>query len=74
MLDLTALEAAVTEDEKADSSAATLLKKLFDEVEANKTDPAALQALVDRVRASTGALAAAVVANTPATGGGGPTP
>lgn len=65
-MDLTALEAAVTDDETVDGSAATLLKTLFDEVEANKTDPVALQALVDRVRNSTAALSAAVVANTPA--------
>lgn len=66
-LDLTALTAAVTEDESVDSSAATLLKTLFDEVEAAKTDPAAIQAIVDRVRNSTAALSAAVAANTPAT-------
>jgi len=65
MLDLTALEAAVTEDESVDSGAAKLLKTLFDEVEANKGNPAAIQAIVDRVRASTGALSAAVAANTP---------
>jgi len=65
MLDLTALEAAVTENETVDGSASLLLKKLFDEVEANKTNPAALQALVDRVRGSNSLLAAAVAANTP---------
>jgi hypothetical protein len=64
-LDFTALEAAVTEDESVDSSAATLLKTLFDEVEANKNNPAAIQAIVDRVRATNAKLAAAVSANTP---------
>lgn len=65
-LDLSALEAEVTRDETVDSSASTLLKQLFDEVEAHKNDPAAIQALVDRVRASNDALSAAVAANTPA--------
>ena len=66
MLDLAALTAEVTENETVDGSAATLLKTLFDEVELNKGDPAAIQAIVDRVRASNAALAAAVAANTPA--------
>ena len=65
-LDLSALEAEVTDQEQADVAAANLLTQLFNEVEANKTDPAALQALVDRGRAATSALSAAVVANTPA--------
>ena len=65
-LDLSALEAEVTRDESVDSSASTLLKSLFDEVEAHKNDPAAIQALVDRVRASNDSLSAAVAANTPA--------
>ena len=66
MLDLTALTAEVAKNEEVDASASLLLKKLFDEVEAAKTDPAAIQAIVDRVRASNDALAAAVAANTPA--------
>ena len=65
-LDLSALEAEVTRDESVDSSASTLLKTLFDEVEAHKNDPVAIQALVDRVRASNDSLSAAVSANTPA--------
>jgi len=64
-LDLTALEAEVARDETVNGSAATLLKTLFDEVEANKGNPAAIQAIVDRVRTQSDALAAAVVANTP---------
>lgn len=63
-LDLTALTAEVERNESVDSSASTLLKTLFDEVEAAKQDPAAIQAIVDRVRASNDALAAAVSANT----------
>lgn len=66
MLDLTKVEAAVAEEETVNASAATLLKQLFDAVEAAKADPVALQALVDRGRAASAALSAAVVANTPA--------
>jgi hypothetical protein len=65
MLDLSALEAEVTRDDEVNSSAATLLKTLFDEVEASKNDPVAIQAIVDRVRSQNDALAAAVAANTP---------
>lgn len=65
MLDLTALEAEVSRNTEVDSSATLLLKRLFDEVEANKTNPAAIQGIVDRVRAANDALAAAVVAHTP---------
>lgn len=65
MLDLTALEAEVSRNETVDGSASILLKTLFDQVEAAKNDPVAIQALVDRVRASTDKLAADVLANTP---------
>lgn len=64
--DLTALQAEVTRNETVDGSASVLLKTLFDMVEAAKNDPAEIQAIVDRVRASNDALAAAVAANTPA--------
>ena len=64
-LDLTALEAEVARNTDVDASASLLLKMLFDEVEANKTNPAAIQAIVDRVRQSSDALSAAVVAHTP---------
>lgn len=65
-LDFTALEAELTRNDTVDASAKLLLETLFAEVEANKDDPAALQALVDRGRAANDALAAAVAANTPA--------
>ena len=65
-LDLTALEAVLAENDTVDGSASTLLKTLFDEVEAQKNNPAAIQALVDRGRAANERLAAAVLANTPA--------
>lgn len=65
-LDLTQLESEVSRNESVDASASTLLKTLFDAVEAAKNDPAAIQAIVDKVRASNDSLAAAVAANTPA--------
>jgi hypothetical protein len=65
-MDLTKLEAEVTRLETVDASAELLLNQLFTEVEANKTDPVALQALVDRGRAATDGLVAAISANTPA--------
>lgn len=64
-LDLTALEAEVARNESVDDSASVLLKSLFDAVEAAKNDPAAIQAIVDRVRASNDKLTDAVAANTP---------
>ncbi len=63
-LDLTALTDEVTRNESVDASASALLKTLFDAVEAAKNDPIAIQAIVDRVRNSNDALAAAVAANT----------
>jgi hypothetical protein len=49
-----------------DSSAITVINALMAEVEANKADPVALQAIVDRVKASNTKLGAAVSAGTPA--------
>lgn len=65
-LDLSALEAAVAENDTVDGSAITLLDQLMAEVEANKGNPAAIQAIVDRVRSANATLAAAVARNTPA--------
>jgi len=53
-----------TEIETVDGSASTLITQLLAEVEANKNDPAAIQALVDRAKAATANLAAAVAAGT----------
>ncbi len=66
MADLTALEAAVKANTDAEDSALTLIKTIADELAASKTDPAKVQALADKLNASAAALAAAVVANTPA--------
>lgn len=63
MLDLTALEAEVTKTEGAEDSAVVLIQKLAAEIETNKANPAALQALADRLNAKAAALAAAVAAN-----------
>lgn len=47
-------------------SAITLLNGLAAQLEAAKDDPAQIQAIIDQVTAQSGALAAAVQANTPA--------
>ena len=64
-LDLTALQAEIARDEAVNSSAITLIASLVAEIEANVEDPAALTALVERLKASQDGLAAAVSANTP---------
>ena len=60
MLDLTALTQEISDIESVVPSAVATMKTLFDAVEANKDDPAALQALVDRGRTQINALAAAI--------------
>lgn len=65
MADLTALTAEVSRNTEVDQSAIALLTGLAAQIEALKTDPAALQALADQLKGSSDALAAAVVANTP---------
>jgi uncharacterized coiled-coil protein SlyX len=64
-LDLKALTDEVARLETVEAGAITLLHTLMDEVVALKNDPVALQALVDRIKASDDLLAAAVVENTP---------
>jgi len=66
MSDLTALTAEVANNTEVDQSAIALLNGLSAQIEALKTDPAALQGLADTLKSSSAALAAAVVANTPA--------
>jgi hypothetical protein len=65
-LDLTALEAEIARDQAVNTSAILLLSSLAAQLEASKNDPAAIQALADSLKANQDALAAAVVANTPA--------
>lgn len=64
--DLTALTAAVTRDTEVSTSAITLLNHLSELLAASATDPAAIQSIAESLTANADALAAAVVANTPA--------
>lgn len=66
MADLTALTAEVARNTAVDESAITLLNGLAAQLAAVATDPAAVLALSAQLSASSDALAAAVVANTPA--------
>ena len=64
--ELDALTAEVTANTDAEASAVILLGQLHDLLVAAGTDPAKLQALTDQLSTSKDALAAAIVANTPA--------
>jgi chromosome segregation ATPase len=68
------LRAEVERNSSVDASAITLLQTLADKIEQIKNSPAELQTLVESLRSQSDALAAAVVANTPAEGGEPPTP
>ena len=59
------LKAEVARNTTVDQSAIVLLKGLAAKIESMKTDPVALQALVDELRAGNQGLADAVTANTP---------
>jgi len=64
--DLSALTAEVARNTEVDASAIALLRGLAAKIVELKNDPVALQALADSMKASSDALAAAVVENTPA--------
>ena len=66
MADLTALTAEGTRNSDVDQSAILLLNGLAAQIVALKSDPVALQALADQLKASSDKLAEAVTANTPA--------
>jgi hypothetical protein len=66
MADLTGLTAQVKANTDAEASAVLLIQGLAAQITAAGTDPVALQKLSDDLKASADALAAAVVANTPA--------
>lgn len=66
MADLSELEARVAKDTEVDASAITLLNGLKSALDAAGTDPVKLKALSDQLGTNSTALAAAVVANTPA--------
>lgn len=64
--DLTGLTTQVKANTDAEASAVLLLTQLSDMLHAAATDPAKVKALADQLKGSADALAAAVVANTPA--------
>jgi hypothetical protein len=66
MIDFSNLRTEIEANRSAKDSAKRLFATLVAEVEANKSDPAALQTLVDDLKANDEDLAAAVAANTPA--------
>ncbi|MEY2873488.1 MAG: hypothetical protein RLZZ373_859 [Pseudomonadota bacterium] len=66
-VNMAALTAVVERIETVNGSAIALINGFADQAEQFKDDPVAIQALVDRARASADGLAAAVTANTPAT-------
>lgn len=66
------LRAEVERNSSVDDSAIQLLVTLADKIEELKNSPAELQTLVESLRAQSDALAAAVVANTPADEGENP--
>lgn len=63
---LDALEAQVTANTSTEESAVTLIKGIADQLAAAQADPAKIADLSARLHASADALAAAIVANTPA--------
>lgn len=68
--ELQRLQDSVTAEATVVQSAITLLSSLSDLIRQNASDPAALAKLADDVDAQKQALADAIVANTPGTGGG----
>lgn len=75
-LDLANLQKEVSANKDAVQSVVTVIDRLAAQLEAEKEDPAAVQAIVDQLRANTQVLGQAVAKNTPAdpnAGGGGTT-
>jgi hypothetical protein len=66
MNELDNLTQEVSETKSVEASAVVLLQGLKERLDAAGTNPAALKALSDDLKASTDVLAAAVAANTPA--------
>lgn len=66
LADLSDLEAEVERNTSVDGSVVALLESIVAQLEAAKTDPVKIQALVDKLKADNDKLAAAVAANTPA--------
>lgn len=65
-MDFTALSKQVQTTIDVETSAKTLLDGLAAQLQQIKNDPAAVQAFVDKLQQSSSALAADIVANTPA--------
>jgi hypothetical protein len=65
-----ALKAEVERNTTVDDSIKTLVESLAAQIQANKDDPAALQALADQLRTSSDSVVAVVNANTPSDTGG----
>jgi hypothetical protein len=65
-VELDNLAAQVKANGDAEASAIVLIKGLADQIAAAKTDPVALQALSDSLKASATSLSEAITANTPA--------
>jgi hypothetical protein len=63
---LEGLTAQVAENTDAEQSAIAVMTTLSEQIALLKNDPVKLQALSDKLKASKEALAAAIVANTPA--------
>ena len=66
MIEFDTLTAQVKANTDVEASAVLLIQGIAAKLEAAKTDPAAIQALADELKASADPLAAAVAANTPA--------
>jgi hypothetical protein len=64
MLDFTALNAELARDTDLTSSIDTMVDRLLAEIEANKTNPAALQAVVDKFRENNDKTVASVLKGT----------
>lgn len=67
MADLSSLQAQVQANTEVEASAVVLIQGIAAQLAAAKTDPAAIQALSDQLKASADGLAAAVTANTSST-------
>ncbi len=65
-MDLSGLKEQVARIPQIEASVKATLEFLFKEFEANKTDPAAIQELVDGFRAGLDQIVADTLANTPA--------
>lgn len=66
IMELKDLQTQVEKNTEVEGSAVTLIQGIASQLAAAKEDPAAIQALADKLNSSATALAAAITANTPA--------